>query len=300
MSNLDPVTLTVIQNGLIQVCNEMDLAFVRSAFSPVISEGMDRSDGIYDASDGSLIAQGELGLPVFVGTMQFSSRAVIDRVKSHYAGKVDPGDVFIVNDPYLGGTHLMDVRFVKPFFYKGELFAWLANTGHWPDVGGMVPGGFSASATEVEQEGLRLPPVKFWKKGVMDQEILSIILSNIRIADQRIGDIKAQAAALTTGEVRLTALIDRYGADMVRQAIAEMRHRAERQMRAKIAAIPDGVYEGTSQVDSDGVVDEPLTIKMKITKKGEDLLFDMTGSSPPCRGPMNSVIATTKSAIYLA
>ncbi|MDP1963938.1 MAG: hydantoinase B/oxoprolinase family protein, partial [Reyranella sp.] len=188
MSNLDPVTLTVIQNGLIQVCNEMDLAFVRAAFSPVISEGMDRSDGIYDATDGSLIAQGELGLPVFVGTMQFSTRAVIDRVKSHYAGKVEPGDVFIVNDPYLGGTHLMDVRFVKPFFYKGEVFAWLANTGHWPDVGGMVPGGFSASATEVEQEGLRLPPVKFFKKGEMDQEILSIILSNIRIADQRIGD----------------------------------------------------------------------------------------------------------------
>jgi N-methylhydantoinase B len=134
----------------------------------------------------------------------------------------------------------------------------------------------------------------------MDQEILSIILSNIRIADQRIGDIKAQAAALTTGEQRLTALIDRYGAETVRQAIAEMRHRAERQMRAKIAAIPDGVYEGTSQVDSDGVVDEPLTIKMKVTKKGEDLTFDMTGSSPPCRGPMNSVIATTKSAIYLA
>ncbi|WP_422001900.1 hydantoinase B/oxoprolinase family protein [Reyranella sp.] len=300
MSNLDPVTLTVIQNGLIQVCNEMDLAFVRAAFSPVISEGMDRSDGIYDAADGSLIAQGELGLPVFVGTMQFSTRAVIERVKTHYAGTVDPGDVFIVNDPYLGGTHLMDVRFVKPFFYKGELFAWLANTGHWPDVGGMVPGGFSASATEVEQEGLRLPPVKFFKKGEMDQEILSIILSNIRIADQRIGDIKAQAAALTTGEQRLTALIDRYGAEVVRQAIAEMRHRAERQMRAKIATIPDGVYEGSAQVDSDGVVDEPLLIRMKVTKKGEDLTFDMTGSSPPCRGPMNSVIATTKSAIYLA
>lgn len=300
MSNLDPVTLTVIQNGLIQVCNEMDLAFVRAAFSPVISEGMDRSDGIYDAVDGSLIAQGELGLPVFVGTMQFSTQAVIERVKTHYAGKVEPGDVFIVNDPYLGGTHLMDVRFVKPFFYRGELFAWLANTGHWPDVGGMVPGGFSASATEVEQEGLRLPPVKFFKKGEMDQEILSIILSNIRIADQRIGDIKAQAAALATGEQRLTDLVDRYGAATVKAAIAEMRHRAERQMRAKIAGIPDGVYEGSSQVDSDGVVDEPLTIRMRVTKKGEDLTFDMTGSSPPCRGPMNSVIATTKSAIYLA
>jgi len=300
MTTIDPVTLAVIQNGLNQVCNEMDLAFVRSAFSPVISEGMDRSDGIYDTVDGSLIAQGELGLPVFVGTMQYSTRSVIERLKSHYAGQVDPGDVFIVNDPYLGGTHLMDVRFVKPFFYKGKLFAWLANTGHWPDVGGMVPGGFSASATEVEQEGLRLPPVKFFKKGVMDSEILAIILSNIRIADQRIGDIKAQAAALDTGERRLTDLVDRYGEDVVRSAIAELRRRAAQQMRAKIATIPDGVYEGSAIVDSDGVVDAPLTIRMKITKRGETLNFDMTGSSPPCRGPMNSVIATTRSAIYLA
>src|SRR5262249_1717421 len=260
---LDSVTLAVIQNGLQQVCNEMDLAFTRAAFSPVIAEGLDRSDGIYARETGELIAQGELGLPIFVGTMQFSTKAVIDR-----AIVVEEGDIFVVNDPYLGGTHLMDVKFVKPFFYQGRHFAWLSNTGHWPDIGGMVPGGFSASATEVEQEGLRLPPVKLFKKGEMDQEILSIILSNIRIADQRIGDIKAQAAALSTGETRLTALIDRYGADVVRQAIAEMRHRAERQMRAKIAAIPDGVYEGSSQVDSDGVVDEPLTIRMKITKKG--------------------------------
>jgi N-methylhydantoinase B len=162
-TTIDPVTLSVLQNGLQQVCNEMDLAFVRAAFSPVISEALDRSDGIYARDDGALIAQGELGLPVFVGTMQFSTRAVIERARD-----VAPGDVFIVNDPYLGGTHLMDVRFVKPFFYRGKLWAWLANTGHWPDIGGMVPGGFSANATEVEQEGLRLPPVKLYKKGVLE------------------------------------------------------------------------------------------------------------------------------------
>ena len=277
--DIDPITLVVIQNGLNQVCNEMDLAFCRAAFSPVISEAMDRSDGIYHRDDGALIAQGELGLPVFVGTMQFSTQAVID--------------VFIVNDPYLGGTHLMDVRFVKPFFYQGKLFAWLANTGHWPDIGGMVPGGFSAHATESEQEGLRLPPVKLFKRGVMDEEILAIIMSNIRIADQRIG-------ALSIGEKRLAALLDRYGADTVDGAIAELRARAAQQMRAKIATIPDGIYEGHSIVDSDGVVDEPLLIKMKITKQGSGLTFDMSGSSPPCRGPMNSVIATTKSSIYLA
>jgi N-methylhydantoinase B len=297
---LDPITLAVIQNGLQQVCNEMDLAFCRAAFSPVISEGMDRSDGIYSREDGSLIAQGELGLPVFVGTMQFSTRNVIEQARAK-GWTLEPGDVFIVNDPYLGGTHLMDVRFVKPFFFKEKLWCWLANTGHWPDLGGMVPGGFSAHATEVEQEGLRLPPVKLFKKGVMDQEILSIILSNIRIADQRIGDIKAQGAALAIGEKRLTALLERYGADTVEAAIAELRKRAAQQMRAKIAKIPAGTYHGHSIVDSDGVVDEPLHIRLKVTKTNDnDLEFDFAGSSPPCRGPMNSVIATTYSSVYLA
>jgi N-methylhydantoinase B len=294
-ASLDPITLGVIQNGLQQVCNEMDLAFVRAAFSPVISETLDRSDGIYHRDTGELIAQGELGLPVFVGTMQFSTQAVIERARN-----VRPGDVFIVNDPYLGGTHLMDVKFVKPFFHRGRLFAWLANTGHWPDVGGIVPGGFSAKATEVEQEGLRLPPVKLYKEGELDPEILSIILSNIRIADQRIGDIKAQAAALTIGEKRLGALIDRYGDNTVETAIAELKSRAEQQMRAKIATIPDGTYEGESWVDSDGVEDKPLKIALRIRKEGTDLHFDLSQSSPPCRGPMNSVLATTKSSIYLA
>ncbi len=292
---LDPVTLAVIQNGLVQVCNEMDLAFVRAAFSPVIAEALDRSDGIYHRDDGALIAQGDLGLPVFVGTMQFSTQAVIERAKG-----VRPGDVFIVNDPYLGGTHLMDVKFVKPFFYRGRLFAWLANTGHWPDTGGSVPGGFSANATEVEQEGLRLPPVKLYKEGSLDEEILSIILSNIRISDQRIGDIKAQAAALAIGEKRFTALLDRYGEDVVETAIAELRARAAQQMRARISAIPDGVYTGEAYVDSDGVEDRPLKIALEIRKAGSDLHFDLGGSSPPCRGPMNSVLATTKSSIYLA
>ena len=297
--SIDPITLVVIQNGLQQVCNEMDLAFCRAAFSPVISEAMDRSDGIYHRDNGELIAQGELGLPVFVGTMQFSTQAVIDVVKAR-GTPLNEGDIFILNDPYLGGTHLMDVKFVKPFFYKGKLFAWLANTGHWPDTGGMVPGGFSANATEVEQEGLRLPPVKLFKQGELDEEILSIIMSNIRIADQRIGDVKAQAAALAIGEKRLAEMLDRYGATLVDDAIAELRVRAAQQMRACIAGIPDGRYYGEAFVDSDGVVDEPLKIAMTITKTGETLHFDMSGSSPPCRGPMNSVIATTKSSIYLA
>jgi N-methylhydantoinase B len=300
MTNLDPLTLAVIQAALGQVCNEMDIAFSRAAFSPVIAEADDRSSGIYDKATGELIAQGELGLPVFVGTMQFSTAELIRLIGEGKAGAPAPGDIYAVNDPYLGGTHLMDVRFALPFYYRGEHFCWLQNTGHWPDIGGMVPGGFSAHATEVEQEGLRLPPVKLFKRGVIDPEIHAIISSNMRIAEQRIGDIRAQAAALKVGESRLTELIDRYGRPTILAAMAEIKRRAARLMRAHIAAIPDGVYRSEAFVDSDGVVNAPLRIALAVNKAGETLDFDFAGSSPPCLGPMNSVLATTYSAVYLA
>jgi len=296
---LDALTLAVIQAGLQQVCNEMDIAFSRSAFSPVIAEADDRSDGIYDAADGALIAQGEYGLPVFVGTMQYSTRALIRLIGDGQVAPPEPGDIYIVNDPYLGGTHLMDVRFVKPVFVEDMLFCWLQNTGHWPDIGGMVPGGFSAHATEVEQEGLRLPPVKLFKRGDMDREIFAIISSNVRVAGQRIGDIKAQAAALLVGERRLGELIARYGRETLETAIAEIRRRSAERMRAEIRAIPDGVYRASAFVDSDGVVNRPLEIALAVTKSGDGLSFDFAGSSAPCRGPMNSVAATTHSAVYL-
>jgi len=296
---IDPVTLVVVQNGLQQVASEMDLTFERAAFSPVISEGFDRSDGIYDKDTGDVIAQGELGLPIFVGVMQFTTRAVIEHVRAS-GEPLKPGDIFIVNDPYCGGTHLMDVKMVKPFFYQGRLWAYLSNTGHWPDTGGSVPGGFSTRATEVQQEGLRLPPVKLFREGVMQPDILSIILANIRVPEERIGDIKAQTAGLTVGEKRLTALIDRYGEATVSACIAELRRRSDQMMRAHIAKIPDGIYAGLAFVDSDGVDPDPLAIRLRLRKEGTDLHFDFSESSPPCRGPLNSVIATTKAAVYLA
>ena len=298
--SLDPITMSVIQAGLQQICDEMDMTFSRAAFSPVIAEANDRSDGIYSADDGSLIAQGAGGLPVFVGTMQYSTKTLIEMINAGTVAAPQPDDIYIVNDPYLGGTHLMDVRFARPFYRNGEIFCWLSNTGHWPDTGGSVPGGFSASATSVEQEGLRLPPVRLFKKGVMDTEIYAIICSNIRVADQRIGDVKAQAAALLVGENRLNALLDRYGDATVAQAIAELRQRAAQQMRKSIGEIPQGSYSASAWVDSDGVVNDPLEIALTVTRKGDDLTFDFTGSSAPCLGPMNSVRATTLSSVYLA
>jgi N-methylhydantoinase B len=297
---IDPVTLAVIQAGLQQVCDEMDLTFSRAAFSPVIAEADDRSDGIYSAEDGSLIAQGSKGLPVFVGVMQFSTRTLIERIRAGVTSPPEPGDIYIVNDPYLGGTHLMDVRFAMPVWREGRIWCWLSNTGHWPDTGGMVPGGFSASAISAEQEGLRLPPVKLFKQGVLDAEIWAIICSNIRVSEQRIGDVKAQASALMVGAERLAALMDRYGDAVVSEAVARMRDLAARQMRAMVALIPEGSYRATAMIDSDGVVNEPLTITLTVTRRGETLVFDFAGSSLPCAGPMNSVRATTLSSVYLA
>lgn len=300
LPKIDPITLAVIQASLQQICDEMDLTFSRAAFSPVIAEANDRSDGIYAASDGALIAQGSQGLPVFVGVMQFSTGTIIHRIAAGETAAPEPGDIYIVNDPYLGGTHLMDVRFAMPYFRNDRLVFWLSNTGHWPDTGGSVPGGFSASAISSEQEGLRLPPVKLFKRGVMDREIWDIIRSNIRVSDQRIGDVKAQASALLVGAERLTQLLDRYTDATVAEAIAEMRLRAARQMRAMITLIPEGRFDSKAMIDSDGVVNQPLTIALSVERRGDALHFDFAGSSPPCMGPMNSVRATTMSSVYLA
>lgn len=297
---IDAVTLSVIQASLQQICDEMDLTFSRAAFSPVIAEANDRSDGIYAAEDGALIAQGAQGLPVFVGVMQFSTQSLISRIAAGITAAPEPGDIYIVNDPYLGGTHLMDVRFVLPYFRNNRLAFWLSNTGHWPDTGGAVPGGFSASAISAEQEGLRLPPVKLFKRGEMDREIWDIIRCNIRVSDQRIGDVKAQASALLVGAERLTMLLDRYTDATVTEAIAEIRLRAATQMRKMIALIPKGQWQSKAMIDSDGVVNEPLTIALSVERKGQALHFDFAGSSPPCMGPMNSVRATTMSSVYLA
>src|SRR5215469_5728239 len=242
---LDPVTLAVIQNGLRQVASEMDLVHEKTSFSPVISEGFDRSNGIYDRATGEVVAQGELGLPIFVGVMQFTTQAVIEHRRD-----LEPGDVILVNDPYLGGTHLMDVKLVR----RGEIC----------------------------------------------QDIIDIVLNNIRVAEERIGDIRAQLGALSVGEKRLTQLLDRYGVETVDAAIAELKAGSERLMRAHIDGVRDGTYSATAIVDSDGIIDQPLEVVLDMTVSGSDIHFDLSRSSPPCRGPMNSVWATTQSSVYVA
>ncbi len=289
----DPVTLAVIQNGLQQVASEMDMVHQKTSFSPIISEAFDRSNGIYDKDTGEIIAQGELGLPIFLGVMQSTTRSVID-----HRPDIEPGDVIIVNDPYFGGTHLMDVKMVKPFYYKEKLWAYLSNTGHWPDTGGSVPGGFNSAATEIQQEGLRLPPVKLYSRGKLNQDIVDIILHNIRVPDERVGDIRAQVGAITVGERRLTELLDKYGEAKVSSVIAELNQRSERLMRAHIESIPDGTYGFECYIDSDGVEPDLLRVQVEMGVDGSDIYFDLSKSDPPCRGPLNSVWATTQASVY--
>ena len=292
---IDPITLAVIRGGLEQIADEMDATLERMAFSPVISDGFDRASGIYHVRDGEVIMQGPRGLPNFICVMEFTVRSVIKLVKN-----IADGDVYIINDPYLGGTHLMDVKMVRPFFYKGKLTAFLANSGHWPDIGGRVPGGFSTRATEIYQEGLRLPPVRIMDKGKLNQDVLDIILHNVRVSAERQGDIIAKITALNLGADRLTKLLDRYGEATVFAAVDEMKARSERLMRSHIETIPDGTYEFTDYIDSDGVDWQPLALRLKLTVSGSDVHVDFSESSPPCRGPLNSVFSTTLAGVFIA
>ena len=292
---LDPIILSVIHNGLGMVASEMDLAQEKMSFSPIISEAMDRANGIYHRDSGEIIVQGAKGLPLFTGVMQATVASVIERVRA-----IEPGDVLIVNDPYLGGTHLMDVRLIRPVFRKGRVWAWLATCGHWADIGGSVAGGFSSTTTEVHQEGLRIPPIRICRRGELDLDLLDMILANCRVPEERVGDLKAQLGALAVGERRLCALLDRYGDDVVDQAIEELRDRSEREMRAVISDLPDGTYSGEAIMDSDGVILEPLKVVLEMTVSGSELHFDLSQSSAACKGPLNVPWATTRSAILIA
>ena len=290
---IDPITLAVLHNGLQQICNEMDIAIERSSFCPIVSESRDRASGIY-AVDGELISQGETGLPLFIGSMQFAVQAAVAAFDEWAEG-----DVVMVNDPYTSGTHLMDLKLVRPLFVDGELFCFLADTAHWTDIGGMVPGGFAPTATEVIQEGVRVPPIKLYEAGKLQQGVLTLLMANIRIPHEREADLRGQIGALKVGERRLRALLQRYGVETVREGIHELAARSERQMRDFIEAVPDGVYTSTAYMDSDGIEFEPLELKIAVTVEGSQMTFDFAGSSPAVKGPLNSSYAATSSAVYL-
>jgi len=298
MSALDPVTLAVLQGRLEQIADEMDATLFRSAFNPIIAEAHDASHGLYHAETGETLVQGKSGLPVFVGAMSFAVKTVIDRTARK--GGVKPGDVYIFNDPYDGGTHLSDFKLVKPFFRAGRLYCYLASVGHWHDVGGNVPGNYNPVATESFQEGMLIPPVKLYDKGEFRHDIVDIVMANSRLPGSLYGDLNGQINALELGEQRLNTLLDDYGDDVVRDALAELKARAATLMASYIAELPDGAYAAEDWLDNDGIVDEPLKIRLEITVAGGRMKLDFTGTSPACLGPVNISRSTAIASCYVA
>lgn len=297
-AGLDPVVFSILTGRLEQVADEMDATLYRSAFNPIIAEARDACHGLYHAETGATLVQGSKGLPIFVGAMAFAVKAVIDKVAA--GAGLEAGDTFIFNDPYAGGTHLNDFRLVRPLMRGGRLFAWLASVGHWLDIGGNVPGGYNPQATECFQEGVLIPPVKLFRAGVLQQDIVDVLQANSRLPRSNWGDLNGQLNALDLGERRFHALIDEYGEATVAAALDAASARAAALMRENIRALPDGTYSFVDHLDNDGIVDEPLTIALDLTVDGETLTLDFSRSSPPCRGPVNIARSTAVAACYVA
>ena len=299
MTSLDPVLLAVLKGRLEQIADEMDATLFRSAFNPIIAEAHDASHGLYNSETGETLIQGKSGLPVFVGAMSFAVKAVIDKVKSE---KIDqfPGDVFIFNDPYEGGTHLSDFKLVRPFFREGQLFCYLASVGHWHDVGGNVPGNYNPVATECYQEGMLIPPVHLYRKGVLNEDIVAILKSNSRLPGSLYGDLSGQVSALDLGERRLNDLLDEYGEGTVTRALVELKKSAAKLMASYIKDIPDGTYSAEDWLDNDGIVDEPLKIALDVTISGDQMTLDFSRTSDACDGPVNISRSTCIASCYVA
>ena len=295
---IDPVTLAILKGRLEQIADEMDATLFRSAFNPIIAEAKDACHGLYHAETGETLVQGTSGLPIFVGAMAFAVKAVISKVARE--GDLREGDTFLFNDPYEGGTHLNDMRLVRPVFRQGRLFCWMASAGHWLDVGGNVPGSYNPKATESFQEGFRIPPVRLIRDGVVSQDILDILAANSRVPTSNWGDLNGQLNALDLGEKRVAALIDEHGEALVAEAFTAFSARAEALMRAAIASLPDGTYSFEDVLDNDGITDDPLTIALDLTIAGDGMVLDFSRSSPPAQGPINIARSTTIAGCYVA
>lgn len=296
--SIDPITLAVLAGRMEQIADEMDATLFRAAFNPIIAEAHDASHGLYHAVTGDTLVQGKSGLPIFVGVMSFAVKAVIDKVAE--TGDLADGDIFIFNDAHLGGTHLSDMRLVRPYFHEGKLFCWLASVGHWHDVGGAVPGNYNPAATDAFAEAFVLPPVRLARAGVINQDIIDILLRNTRLPQSAQGDLNGQLGALDLGVKRMDELLAEYGAGTVGSALDALGDRAEALMRSELTDLPDGRWEAVDYLDNDGIVDEPLPIRVALTIAGDRMELDFEGSAPRCAGPVNIALPTAVATAYVA
>lgn len=290
---VDPIQLEILSNALRSVADECFAALTRSAHSTNIKERKDHSTAIIDPQ-GRLIVQAEQSLPIHIASMKGLMRALLDR----HGDAIAEGDMFIANDPHVaGGTHLPDVNVATPVFVEAELICFVCNIAHHADIGGATPGSMGSGLTEIYQEGLRIPLIKLFDRGVLREDLLELLLLNVRVPDERRGDYNAQIAAARLGERRMKDVIAQFGRPAVQAGAAAIIERAGERMRAQIRTIPDGVYTFEDVMDGDGAGAENVTIRVAITVDGEKIRFDFTGTAPQTLGNINTTLNATEAAV---
>jgi N-methylhydantoinase B len=291
----DPITFELFRNAIFAIADEMALTIFRTTYSGVLKDNMDYSTAFCDA-DGRLVAQG-LTLPGHLGSIPTALAVVVER----YGTDMAPGDVFVMNDPFSGGMHLPDIFLFKPIHRNGRRLAFAATICHHTDVGGRVAGSNASDSTEIYQEGLRIPPLKLYDAGERNRTLFELIEANVRMPVKVFGDLRAQLAACHIAERQFLELIDRYGADGVTDLMAGVIDHAERLTRAALRELPDGQWSFEDWIDDDGVdLEKPIRLFVTMTKRGDRMLVDWTGTDPQVRGAINNTYSYTKAASYTA
>lgn len=294
MASPDPVTLAVIDNRLRAIVEEMGEAMLRTSYSQILNSSRDFSIALCDAQC-RLVAQAD-HIPVHVGAMPWAARAVAEA----FAGQIRPGDIFLLNDPYFGGSHLPDLTIILPVFAVGALRFHCVVRAHQSDIGGATHGGYNPGATEIWQEGVRVPPIRLGEDGGVREDLMRMLAANTRIPRDFLGDLRAMIGAARLGAKRLEALLAHYGAEPLDAAVAAVLDLAERHTRGIVAAWPDGEWTGEAFLDDDGFDRRDVAIRATCTKRGDTLRVDLSASDPQTTGFVNSSYANMRSAVAMA
>ena len=290
----DPITRELVKNALATVADNMVVTVVRTARSQVVKQSMDFSTAICDPQ-GEMVTQG-LSLPMHLGAIM----PALGGVLKAYGDDVQPGDIFINNDPYEGASHLPDIFLFKPVFAGDVHMGFLCVIAHHTDIGGRVAGGNACDNTEIYQEGLRIPPLKLFEGGKSNHAIFRLIQQNVRVPDKVMGDLWAQIAALYGGDRELLKLVQEHGVEELRGYMDELVDYSERLTRAELSALPQGEVEYTDYIDDDGLEPGPIRIHLKLSFKGDEVVADFTGTSPQAKGSINPNFAFSQSCVYAA
>ena len=288
---IDPVTLEIVRGKLLAAVDEMGIVIARTSMSPVIYEVLDFACGILDTK-AQLIVQTN-GITLFTGTFSFQLQAMLRK----FGGDMHPGDVYMTNDPFEGGTHTCDVALIRPLFDGGELRAFAIAVAHWSEVGGSVAGSIAPNATEIYQEGIRFPGVRVCRDDELVTDVVDLIRENVRLPTMCLGDLNAELAAVRIAEVRFQEIEQKYGAGVMDRTFDYILETSEQLSREAVAAMPDGSYKATDLIDGDGISDEQIPVCVEVRIEGERMTFDFTGTSGQRPGPINCAYGALHSAV---